>query len=282
MTIRHKSARRFPRFCTAAALALVSAAGLSSRLHAAPPAGYTLVWSEEFNEGVGNQPSSTLWNWEVGNIGASNGELENYVSDVAHSHIISDANATDGQALQIQATNTNGYESARMTTQGKKTFQYGFIEARIKLPYGQGIWPAFWMLGANYPTAGWPGCGEMDIMENIGNRQWYGENESSLHGPGYSGANSLHAYYNLPRGQTFHDGYHLFQMLWQQDSVQYFVDGNLFETRTPADTNGNPWVFNNPMFFIMNVAIGGYWPGSPNKTTTWPQNMLVDYIRVYQ
>jgi len=269
-------------------LVLYAIIALQIPSNAAPPPGYSLAWSDEFNAPVGTQPSSADWNWEVGDVGASNNELETYVNDIAHSHVIADVNATDGYALQIQATDDNGktgvagkYSSARMTTQGKHDLQYGFIEARIRLPYGQGIWPAFWMLGSNIGSVGWPACGEMDIMENIGNNSWLGQNESSLHGTGYSGANSLHAFYNLPTGQYFKDGYHLFQEQWDNNTVSYFVDGNLFETHTSADVGTNPWAFNHACFFIMNIAVGGSFPGNPNRTTVFPQNMLVDYVRYY-
>ena len=195
--------------------------------------------------------------------------------------------ATDGQALQILATDAHGYESARLLTAGKKTFQYGFVEARIRLPYGQGIWPAFWMLGANIDQVGWPACGEVDIMENIGKPSWAGHNLSSLHsaapGDAHPHANfTKNAPYDLSGGAAFHDGYHLFQMLWAKDSISFYIDGALYETRTPAEYGTNPWPFNAPCFLILNTAVGGDWPGKPDATTVFPQRMLVDYIRVYQ
>ncbi|MGO8671443.1 MAG: family 16 glycosylhydrolase [Capsulimonadaceae bacterium] len=251
---------------------------------AAPPAGYHLVWSEEFHEGIGHQPSRQDWNWDTGDHNA-NDELEDYVDDAVHSQIVADPDATDGQALQILSTNDgNGvYKSARMTTAGKHEFRYGFVEARIRIPYGQGIWPAFWMLGTDIGQVGWPRCGEVDIMENIGKAAWWGQNASSLHGPGRDGGQaSQFGNFHLPAGQTFHDRYHLFQMLWKRDAISFFIDGKLFETRTPADFGADPWVYNHPMFFLLNTAVGGDWPGNPDSSTVWPQRMLVDYIRVYQ
>jgi len=250
---------------------------------ASPPAGYTLVWSDEFNQSVGSPPSLANWVYVTGNGGFGNNELETYVTDTAHAQIIADPQATDGRALQIQATwdSVHGYQSARIDTSGKFSAQYGFIEARIQLPSGQGIWPAFWMLGTNIGTVGWPACGEVDIMENIGNQSWLGRIQSTIHSPNHSGAGGLGAAYNLPAGQFFKDGYHLFQCLWSANSISFFVDGNLFETRTPADTGSSPWPFNAPFFLILDLAVGGSFPGNPDSTTVFPQNYLIDYIRVY-
>jgi beta-glucanase (GH16 family) len=149
------------------------------------------------------------------------------------------------------------------------------------LPYGQGIWPAFWELGYNIGSVGWPACGEQDIMENIGNSNWWGTNQASLHGPGYSGGNSLHAQYYLPSGEYFYQGYHKFAELWTPTSITFFVDDIPYETRTPADANGNAWAFTGPAFMIANLAVGGNFPGNPDGTTTFPQKMLVDYVKVY-
>ena len=253
---------------------------------AAPPPGYQLAWSDEFNRKLGLPPDPKFWNHETGANGWGNNELENYVDDATHATIVADADATDKHALQILVTSNGkgGYESARLTTARKVSFQYGYVEARIRLAYGQGIWPAFWMLGANIGDSGvgWPRCGEVDIMENIGKTEWLGKNRSSLHGPGYSGGEAVGADFNLPTGTAFHDKYHLFGMLWQKDSIAFSVDGKVFETRTPADVPGKEWVFNHPFFFITNVAVGGGFPGLPDATTQYPQSMRLDYIRLYQ
>lgn len=273
-------------------LAALTASGWASRLprlyadstktaSAAPP-GYRLAWSEEFHQPVGAKPDPAVWNYDLGGGGWGNGESETYVNDQSHAHVISDPAATDGRALQIQAT-TEGpgkYTSARIHTENKITAQYGYIEARIRLPYGKGIWPAFWMLGSDLGTVGWPRCGEMDIMENLGSEPSI--NHGSLHGPGFSGSNSLHAAYTLPPGRQFKDGYHLFAIEWSPASVTFSVDGIPYETRTPADVPvGGTWAFSHPFFFILNVAVGGGWPGSPDASTRFPQEMRVDYIRVY-
>jgi beta-glucanase (GH16 family) len=253
-----------------------------------PPPGYHLVWSDEFQQPVNAPPDSTHWSYETGANGWGNNEMEDYVTDMEHAHVVADPAATDGKALQIQATyNGQGlshgnFQSARLVTRGKFSVQYGYIEARIQVPSGQGIWPAFWMLGANLgdPGVGWPNCGEVDIMEAIGNQPT--RNLASLHGPGYSGSNSLHAPYFLPNGQQFKDGYHTFGLLWKPDSVTFSVDGIPYETRTPADISGKTWAFNHSFFLVMNLAVGGDFPGSPDATTVFPKKMLVDYVRVYQ
>ena len=255
---------------------------------AAPPAGYTLSWSDEFNQGVNSAPSSANWGYFTGTNSVT-GEVETYVSDLAHAHVIFDGGATDGQSLQIQATDNNGgigtagnYTSARLQTFGKQTFQYGFIEARLRMPYGDGIWPAFWMLGNNIGSVGWPACGEMDIMENIGNANWLGINQASLHSPNFNSGNSKNAQYGLPSGQYFRDSYHLYQELWLPNSVAYYIDGNLYETHSASEDSS--WPFNNPSVFLLNIAVGGpsSWPGATDASTVFPQNMLVDYVRVYK
>jgi beta-glucanase (GH16 family) len=268
-----------------AALALVLTGG--GRALASAPAGYNLVWSDEFNQGVGSSPSSANWAFDTGAGGWGNQELETYVTDTAHCSIISDANATDGQALQITATkdishSRTYYHSARIKTANKVMPQYGFIEARIQLPYGQGIWPAFWALGSNNLSGvAWPNCGEQDIMENGGNSSWYAVNQGSLHGPGYSGGSCLFDQYTLSSGYFF-QSYHLFQMLWAQNVVKYYVDGNLYFSRSANDVGLNSWPYNQAFYFITNVAVGGTFGGNPDSTTVFPQKMLIDYVRVYQ
>lgn len=252
---------------------------------AAPPPGYKLAWSDEFHQGVGASPDPATWSYETGGGGWGNSESETYVNDTKHAQIVADPKADDGQALEILSTHDNGFESVRMVTADKKSFQYGFIEARIRMPYGQGIWPAFWMLGDNIKQVGWPRCGEVDIMENIGKKSWWGRNESSLHSGAADNPHenvTKNASYNLPAGQSFHSGYHLFQMLWAKDAISFYVDGSLYETRTASEYGKDPWPFNAPFFLLLNTAVGGNWPGAPDATTAFPQKMLVDYIRVYR
>jgi beta-glucanase (GH16 family) len=158
--------------------------------------------------------------------------------------------------------------------------EYGRFEARIKIPAGQGLWPAFWMLGDDIDTNGWPQCGEVDIMENIGKEP--GTVHGSLHGPGYSGSNPLTASSILPGGAKLSDEFHLFAVEWEASEVRFYLDSTLYETRTPADIPmGDKWVYDHPFFILLNVAVGGSWPGDPDETTIFPQTMLVDYVRVY-
>ncbi|HYH00845.1 MAG TPA: glycoside hydrolase family 16 protein [Terriglobales bacterium] len=243
---------------------------------------WTLVWNDEFEGADGSSPDSTKWTMETGtgSNGWGNNELETYTSRPENAR-------QQGGSLVITAiketfTGTDGqtrqYTSARLKTQNKFTQKYGRFEARIKVPSGQGLWPAFWMLGDDITTVSWPACGEIDIMENIGREP--NIVHGSLHGPGYSGGSPLTGSYTLPSG-NFSDDFHVFSVEWEPNVVRFYVDGNLYQTRTPSDTNGNQWVFSHPFFMLLNVAVGGGWPGSPDQNTQFPQTMLVDYVRVY-
>jgi beta-glucanase (GH16 family) len=151
----------------------------------------------------------------------------------------------------------------------------------MKLPQGQGIWPAFWMLGTDIASVGWPACGEIDIMENVGFEP--GIAHATIHGPGYSGAKGIGAPFSLPAGQRLADAFHVFAVEWETNVLRFYVDGQLYVTRTPASLpSGSRWVFDHPFFVLVNVAVGGEWPGSPDATTSFPQQMLVDYVRVYK
>lgn len=257
------------------------------RAVASPPAGYSLSWSDEFNQAVNSQPSSANWNFDLGigpnNDGWGNWEQESYVNDVTHCHVISDSNATDGKALQIEATNdgnwaTYGFHSARLDSIGHQEPEYGYIEIRAKNPYSQGIWPAFWMLGNNYATAGWPECGEMDIMEIFGQND--GTNMGSFHMGTESARIDWTADYTLSGGAQFSQAYHTFGLLWTSSAVTEYVDGVQYQTH-PSSSPG--WVFNHPFYFILNLAVGGIPPGDVVKgTTVFPQYLDVDYVRVYE
>jgi beta-glucanase (GH16 family) len=237
------------------------------------------AWTDEFNGASGAAPDSSKWTYDLGGGGWGNQELETYTNSTANVF-------QDGQGhLVIRALSTgNGYTSGRIKTQGTYGFEYGTVEASIKIPYGQGIWPAFWMLGANIGTVGWPGCGEIDIMENFGAQAGdISTNRGTVHGPGYSGANGITARYTLPGGAALSDAFHLFSLEWSPNRIKLLVDGNLYSTVTPSSLPaGTQWVFNSSFFLILNVAVGGLPVGSPNSSTTFPQDMLVDYVRVYQ
>ncbi|GAB2496939.1 glycoside hydrolase family 16 protein [Promicromonospora xylanilytica] len=233
-----------------------------------------LTWSDEFDGAAGSAPNGANWNLETGGGGWGNNELQTYTSSRSNS-------ALDGNGnLVITARQEGGgYTSARLTTKGKVQPQYGRLEARIKIPRGQGIWPAFWMLGGQFPGTPWPSSGEIDIMENVGYEPHMVH--GTLHGPGYSGGNPITGSYTHPQGWSFADDFHTFAIDWSPDSITWLVDGNAYQTFTPANTGSNPWVFNQPFFFILNVAVGGNWPGYPDGTTQFPQQMVVDYVRVY-
>ena len=173
------------------------------------------------------------------------------------------------------------YTSARLKTLGKFSQTYGRFEARIKIPRGQGIWPAFWMLGDDIDKPGWPTCGEIDIMENIGKEP--GIVHGTIHGPGYSGDKGIGSPYALATDQRFADDFHVYAVEWEPAAIRFYVDDHLYATRTPEELpKGTKWVYDHPFFLLLNVAVGGGWPGNPDSTTVFPQTMLVDYVRVYE
>ena len=231
---------------------------------------WQLAWSDEFNGAANSQPDPSKWTYDLGSGGWGNNELETYTNLAENAHL----DGAGHLVIHVESTAT-GYTSARLKTQDWFTVQYGRIEARIKLPFGQGIWPAFWMLGSNIATVGWPRCGEIDIMENIGSTPSI--NYGTVHAPGYDKG----AQYPLASGRNLSDNFHTFAIQWSAQSITFYVDGNSYQTITQAGA-GNAWVFNTPFFLLLNVAVGGNWPGSPNSTTQFPQDMLVDYVRVYQ
>ena len=262
---------------------LVSYPCLGFRALASNPAVWTLTWSDEFNGPNGSPANPAKWSFDIGGNGWGNNELESYTNRTTNAALHDGALVI--RALKETYTGPDGitrnYTSARLLTKNKFSRTYGRFEARIKVPYGQGIWPAFWMLGANIDTARWPNCGEIDIMENIGKEPSIVH--GTLHGPGYSGGNGISAAYTLPGGRKFSDDFHTFAVEWEPNVMRFYVDGRLHKTRTPADLpSGASWVFDHPFFIILNVAVGGNWPGNPDATTVFPQLMKVDYVRVYQ
>jgi beta-glucanase (GH16 family) len=234
-----------------------------------PP--WQLVWHDEFD---GTALDAGKWVRETGGDGWGNGELEFYTDRTENAH-------TAGGNLIVEARRetfgNRDYTSARLKTQGLGAWRYGRMEARIQIPRGQGLWPAFWMLGDDIATAGWPGCGEIDIMENIGKepRRVHG----TVHGPGYSGAQGVTSAYDLSAG-AFADSFHVYAIEWDADAIRWYVDDTLYKAVAPKDLPGR-WVYDHPFFIILNVAVGGYWPGGPDSTTVFPQTMRVDYVRVY-
>ena len=245
------------------------------------------VFKDEFNGPAGSSPDSSKWISESGGGGWGNQELEYYIDSTANAYL-------DGHGvLVIKAEKLTPpltlacwygpclYTSARLITKGKFDLAYGRFEARIKIPRGQGVWPAFWMLGNNIDRVGWPQCGEIDIMENIGREP--AVNHGSIHGPGYSGGNSVSGIYTLAGNNLFSDDFHVFTLDWSSNEVRWYVDGINYKTATPQGLpTGATWIFDHPFFLILNFAVGGGWPGSPDSTTVFPQTMLIDYVRVYK
>ena len=263
----------------AALVAATIAGGLTavSRNDTAEAAIGAVTWSDEFNGAAGSSVDSGKWKFDTGGSGWGNNELEYYTTSTSNVY-------QDGQGhLAITARRENPanyqchygtcqYTSGRILTADKFSQTYGRFEASIKIPKGQGIWPAFWMLGGN----NWPTTGEIDIMENIGStpNTVYG----TVHGPGYSGSAGVGG--NRTIGSALGDGFHTYAVDWSPNLIVWYLDGSEYFRVTPSNINGNTWVFDHPFFMILNVAVGGYWPGNPDGSTVFPQTMLVDYVRV--
>jgi len=236
--------------------------------------GYHLAWSDEFN---GNSLNTANWGYDLGGSGWGNQELENYTNRtqnvfVSAGHLIIEA--------RQESYGGNNYTSGRIVTAGLQQFTYGRIDIRAKLPVSKGMWPALWMLGSNISTVPWPGCGETDIMELVGSapRQVTG----SMHWQQTGGSEGTYnGNYDLSSGD-FSQQFHVFSLIWKQDSVQFLVDDHLYVNGSSANVLSGTYPFNSPFFFIFNVAVGGNWPGPPDNTTVFPQRMFVDYVRVFQ
>ena len=249
-----------------------------------PASGWTQTWSDEFDGPAGATIDATHWTFDVGGGGWGNKELESYTDRPKNAHLSGDGSLVI-DVLREPFTGPDGiardFTSARLKSQGLFAQAYGRFEARMKLPKGQGLWPAFWMLGSDITSVGWPACGEIDIMENVGFEP--GIAHGTIHGPGYSGAGGIGAPFSLPASQRFADDFHVFAVEWEPSVLRFYVDAQLYATRTPANLpSGKRWVFDHPFFLLMNVAVGGEWPGSPDATTVFPQQMLVDFVRVYR
>ncbi len=262
------------------------AAGTNS---ASVPSPWVLVWREEFNGPVGSRVDSTKWRHDLGDgcavgiCGWGNTEKEFYTNaseNVAldgHGHLIIVARtAPSGLACYYGACR---YTSAKITTHGRMLGGPGRVEARIKLPAGQGLWPAFWMLGASHPGTPWPKSGELDIMENKGSEST--TTSSAVHGPGYSGQTPFAHRHPLRAGASA-DGFHTYAVEWDSLHIRFLVDGGVHyvATRREVDQRG-PWVFDQPFFVILNLAVGGHFDGDPASDAIFPATMLVDYVRVY-
>jgi|WetSurMetagenome_2_1015567.scaffolds.fasta_scaffold06391_5 beta-glucanase (GH16 family) len=238
--------------------------------------GYTLAWSDEFS---GTGLDLNVWNQETGNgsNGWGNNELEYYTNNPKNTFV---SNGNLIIEARRETLNNFNYTSGRMTTQNKKFFTFGRIDIRAKLPVGKGIWPALWMLGTNIPTAGWPACGEIDIMELIGT--YPARVTGTMHWKAANGSHgSTGADYTLSSGD-FSQQFHVYSIIWANNEIKWYIDDQLFVSASATDVGTADYPFNADQFFIFNVAVGGNWPGSPDNTTTFPQRMFVDYVRVFQ
>lgn len=241
---------------------------------------WQLVWSDEFNGPAGESPDSTKWVFDIGtgpyNDGWGNAELEYYTDRTVNAS--TDGNGKLAITALRESYSGSSFTSARIKTMGMFEQTYGRFEARIKAPYGPGIWPAFWMLGSNVSTLGWPQCGEIDIMEIRGQKP--NVMNGTVHGPGYSGGASITKTFAL-ENDRFDVDYHVFAVEWEENKIDFFVDNTLYQRITPDKLTGE-WVFDTPFFLILNVAVGGNYVGFPTNQTPFPQTMLIDYVRVYQ
>lgn len=245
---------------------------------AAPAPAGRLLWSEEFTGPAGTVPSSSHWTFDVG-TDWGNAQLEYDTARPANVSL--DGAGNLAITARHESYQGSDYTSGRILTRGLFSQNRGRFEARIKLPTGRGLWPAFWLLGADVGSAGWPDCGEIDIMEYRG--QEPGVVHGSLHGPGYSGGGARSRAFTLPNGGRFDTGFHVFAIEWKTNQITWLVDNVPYYVATPSSLpSGSRWVFDHPFFIILNLAVGGNYVGPPDASTVFPQTLLVDYVRVYQ
>lgn len=235
-----------------------------------------LVWSDEFDGPAGQSPSSANWGFDIG-TDWGNAQLE-WDTDRPENASL-DGNGNLAIVARQESFQGRGYTSARLTTLGKREQRQGRFEARIRTTASAGMWPAFWLLGADCATVGWPTCGEIDIMEHFGRLP--GTVSGAMHGPGYSAGNALTRSFTLPNGARFDDDFHVFRVDWLEDRVNWYVDDSLYQVIRRQDVPGR-WVFDRPFYVILNLAVGGNPVGAPGPGTTFPQTMLVDWVRVYE
>ena len=242
------------------------------------PSQWRLVWSDEFDGAANTPPDPQVWTPELGGDGWGNQQLEyntNELTNAAH-----DGLGNLVLTARREAYEGNSYTSARLSTAGNVETQGGRIEARIQLPVGAGIWPAFWMLGSSFPATEWPACGEIDIMEYRG--QEPAIVHGTVHGPGYSAGQGITGRIAVAGG-GLHRAFHVYAIEWNNDEIRWFVDDLHYHTVTRSDLPGAaPWVFDQPFFLLLNIAVGGTFVGPVGPETTFPQTMVVDYVRIYQ
>lgn len=244
---------------------------------------WKLIWSDEFNGPNGAPPDAQKWTIVSGGSGFGNSELESYTGRPENVHQENGNLVITARKEQFTGVDAiaRQYTSARLQTKDHFEPLYGRIEARIKIPAGKGLWAAFWMLGSDFDTKGWPAAGEVDIMENVGIEP--GTVHGTLHGPLYSGGDALTGSYELPGEQRFSDAFHRYAIEWEPGVIRFYVDDELYETQNRGNLPAyKHWAFDHPFYLLLNLAVGGVWPGPPDAETSFPATMLVDYVRVYQ
>ena len=236
--------------------------------------GWEIVWHDEFD---GTELDRENWTFDIGGNGWGNQEWQAY-TDRPENVRLEEGMLVIEAREEPEFVRGRSYSSARIKTQGLNAWQYGRIEARIKLPYGQGIWPAFWMLGEDLNKKGWPAAGEIDIMEFIGREPDH--IYATVHAPGYSGGDGAGSNITLTP-ETLRNDFHVYAIEWEENEIRWYFDDRQYFKLTPEDVP-DQWIFDHPFFIILNLAVGGRWPGYPDDTTVFPQYLIVDYVRVYQ
>jgi beta-glucanase (GH16 family) len=268
------------RHAVKSVLVLLLGLGLSAFGRCGAEPKWTLTWSDEFDGPAGQSPDPAKWGFDVGTGVGGWGNLQQEYDTARPENASLDGNGNLAITARRESYLESQYTSARLLTKGLFAQAHGRFEARIQLPRGQGVWPAFWLLGADVETTTWPACGEIDIMEYRGQEPQ--RVTGSLHGPGYSGNHAITASQDLAGSATFDQAFHVFAVEWTPDWVAWELDGAVWQVVVPKGLPaGGQWVFDHPFFAILNVAVGGYYVGDPDPGA-FPQTMLVDYLRVYE
>jgi beta-glucanase (GH16 family) len=244
--------------------------------------GWVLAWSDEFDGDAGAPVDAAVWRAEVGGHGWGNDEAQFYTDGTGNASL----DGTGNLAIVVRRTDPvsrdqrfggREYTSARLITKDRVAFSYGLLRARIRLPRGRGIWPAFWMLGQNIDEVGWPACGEIDVMENFGKDP--AVVHGTVHGPGFSGQAGITASHDA--GRSLAEGFHVYSVHTEPGRIRWYLDDELYGTVVTDDLHGRPWVFDHDFYLLVNVAVGGTFSTTPDSTTSFPQTMLIDYVRFY-
>lgn len=250
-------------------------------LHAQPS--WELTWADEFNAKSGRGADLSRWTYDLGGGGWGNDELQCYTNSTKNVYHDGKGNLVI-EARKESVTDKEGrrrdYSSGRLLSKGKFSQAFGRFEMRAKITVGKGIWPAFWMLGDNFDSVGWPECGEIDILENVGHEP--GTARGTVHGPGYSGGKGIGGWTELADKSKLSADFHVYSVEWEPEEIRWYLDGKQYFKMTPSLVKGNRWVFDHPHFMLINLAVGGQWPGSPNAETVFPQRYIIDYVRVYK